>query len=187
MFFSCRNLGAGDCFRAAQLQMLDINALTWIRICKNINQFAALQRHFSWLYCSTRPQIHSSFCLFMFGTVWRTNSQEGWGGLDGPWDSLSVAWFFHQARPEPLIGVWGRARPDLHILHSLASPPWPASSPAPLPDRSSCTSWQIGHVISKIPAALPRSQHFCQHSIWRSNFTKAGSPFNPYISHTLYV
>lgn len=64
------------------------------------------------------------------------------------------------------------------FTHPPLLPP-PTHRP-PVPDRSSCTSWQIGHVISKIPASLTCSQHFCQHSIWRSNFTKAGTPSHPY-------
>lgn len=44
----------------------------------------------------------------------------------------------------------------------------------PVPDRSSWTSWHIGHVISKIPAVLLCSQLLCQHSIWWPNFTIHG-------------
>lgn len=54
----------------------------------------------------------------------------------------------------------------------------------PLSDRSSCSTWQIGHVISKIPAVLPCSQHFCQRSIWRSNFTMAGTSVHTEHSHS---
>lgn len=56
-----------------------------------------------------------------------------------------------------------------------------------LSDRSSCTSWQIGHVISRIPAVLPCSQDFCQRSIWRSNFTKVGTSADPEHSYAQYI
>lgn len=76
-----------------------------------------------------------------------------------------AAWFFHLAHPG-----WSSGTSKTWFTHPLV--PAPLLLSPPLPDRSSCTLWQAGHVISRIPAALPCSQHFCQHSIWWSNFKK---------------